>query len=168
MSRSRKSPPWRGKVYTGAKITKLTPEGAVVEHDAGVTLIPYAQLPKDIQTHYGYDANALAKLLAAGIDGEYSTGYTTGGGVYIELKGGEFTFNTSSDTPPFSVPVHGKFRVERNWLLLQAKDFKYPALVLTVIDGRLAIVFPDDFKEWKDSGHAVSQWGALYRLPPRK
>ena len=44
-----------GDIYSNATLSKVEPDAITVQHDAGISKILFAKLPKDIQAKYGYD-----------------------------------------------------------------------------------------------------------------
>lgn len=58
-----------GKIYQGARITKVTPSEISIIHESGVARIPLKDLPDELKTKFGYDpakaeAHAVAKAQA--------------------------------------------------------------------------------------------------------
>ena len=44
-----------GKTYTAAEVTKVEPDGLVINHDAGIARIPFEKLPHDLQKTFQFD-----------------------------------------------------------------------------------------------------------------
>ena len=44
-----------GKTYTAAEVTKVEPDGLVINHDAGIARIPFEKLPHDLQKSFQFD-----------------------------------------------------------------------------------------------------------------
>lgn len=45
-----------GKEYKDATVSRIEPDGIVVKTKTGVSKLYFAELPKDVQDHFGYDA----------------------------------------------------------------------------------------------------------------
>lgn len=54
-----------GKVYTGAKVTKVEPGAITVLHDSGIARIALRELPEELRAEFGYDAERAAEYEAA-------------------------------------------------------------------------------------------------------
>lgn len=53
-----------GKTYTGVSVTKTTPAAISISHSSGISKIPFANLPSEIQKKYGYDPARAAAFAA--------------------------------------------------------------------------------------------------------
>jgi hypothetical protein len=142
-----------GTTYTNARVTELRPTGAVVSTDSGIAVIPYAQLPKDLQTRYRPDPQQLAKAIEKSLVGTYEmprerTGL---GGERIILSDGAFLYQSWSDVGGGG-ELRGRFTIKDHWITFHHREFPEPNRVLAIVDRRLAMLLPDDFKLWRDSG----------------
>lgn len=53
-----------GKEYKDASVTRVEPDGIVVQTKSGVTKVYFAELPKDVQERYHYDSEKAASYSA--------------------------------------------------------------------------------------------------------
>ncbi len=45
-----------GKIYKGATVTKVEPDGLSISHETGTVKIPFVKLPEEVRREHGYDA----------------------------------------------------------------------------------------------------------------
>ena len=162
-----------GQTYKDALIKELRPTGIEVICRSGVLTIPRGKLTKDLQArYYGYGDDELAKHIKQGLDGIY--GYREDvmayAGEAIQLKNDQFTYSTftdASDPNDHRGPVHGRFAVVGNWLVMSDPKIGDFSRVIVVIDGRTALLTPKFFKQWKDTGRLDKQTEPQYQRKPK-
>jgi hypothetical protein len=143
-----------GSTYTGARVTELRPTGVVISTDAGVAVISYAQLPKDLQCRYMPDAQELAKAIGKSLNGAYEMPHelTGFGGHRIVLSNGAFLYQSWSDVIGVGGELRGRFTLRGHWITFHHPDVPNPYRVLAVVNGRLAMLLPEDYKLWRETG----------------
>ena len=154
-------------------VKELRPDGVVFYRNTGTTFtIPYAKLPKELQARYGYDAEELAKYLKQGLDGTYNyrEDVMAFAGEVFEIKNGEFTYSTFTDVfdpNDHRRPVHGRFAVVGNWLVMRDPKLGDLSRIIVVIDERIALLTPPIFQKWKETGRLSKTSDALYQQKPK-
>ena len=54
-----------GDIYPHATLSKIEPDAITIQHDAGISKILFARLPKEMQARYGYDPVRVAEAAKA-------------------------------------------------------------------------------------------------------
>jgi hypothetical protein len=157
-----------GTTYAQARVTELRPSGVAISTDSGIAVIPYAQLPADLQTRYGPNTKELAKAIGKSLNGTYEmprerTGL---GGERIILSDGGFVYQSWSDVGGGG-ELRGRFTTNDHWITFHHRGFPEPSRVLAVIAGRLSLLMPEDFKLWRETGDIERiMYSPLHRIAP--
>jgi hypothetical protein len=143
-----------GVTYTQARVTEVRPSGVAITTESGIAVIPYTQLPNDLQARYSPNTKELADAIGPSLNGTYEmprerTGF---GGERLVLHDGTFVFQWSSDVSSGG-ELRGRFTQKDHWITFHHREFASPDRVLTILNGKLTILHPEDFKAWRDTGN---------------
>jgi hypothetical protein len=137
--------------------TKLPLSGPGLEAFKDLVVVPYSQLPEELQRRYNADDAELDRQIKAGVEGKYGTpeGINALAGIAIELLDGKFTLSSFSDAGDPSKPspvCHGNYILRGHWLILENRKLEIPEWVITEIHGKLFLLDPNAYLKWKNEG----------------
>jgi hypothetical protein len=144
-----------GQVFDGAVIKELRPKGAAIESEMGIAIVPMEKLPADLRKRYGDDGE-VQRLTGGKIDGVYGPvarpGSAVMAGSILTLENGRFSRQGFSDVGDgrAAPPITGSFTKSGLWVTFDHREM-HP-MMLAVIDGKLALIYPQEFKRWRDDG----------------
>jgi hypothetical protein len=139
-----------GRTFARATVGGLRPEGAVISTEAGETVVPIAELPAKLRREYAGDGEAIGE---EGIDGIYRSDHPIWkAGAAIHLTKGRFFLEHFDYPYRPDLPSAGRYERKGHWVIFD--DARRRPMVLALVEGKLALLFAEHFKLWKDDGVA--------------